>query len=169
MRAFPREGNVRLRVKAMPRDDVAEPRDRRIEVIRKNMSQEELSNWYSSLTCFVSASRAEAWGLMHLQAMAVGRPVIACRFGGLEEFFDEDVGFCVDYHMGPATGRYSGQGTWAIPDQNSLSQRMRDVYRNPSEVREKGVKSCARALDFTWARSCDQLYRILIDLHVFRR
>lgn len=48
-----------------------------------------------SADCFVLASRLETFGVVYIEAMAAGVPVIATRCGGPEDFVTEDAGLLV--------------------------------------------------------------------------
>ena len=162
--AFPIEQDVRLRIKTLSNDEVINFHDKRIELTQRCLTQAELADWYAGLTCYVSASKSEAWGLMQQQAMAVGRPVIGCHFGGMREFFDEEVGYCVAYSLKPADERYARLGLWAEPSKKSLVEQMRRVYENRKEVAEMGGKASARAHQFTWTSSSRRLEQILQEV-----
>ena len=159
--AFPSEKDVLLKIKTLPNSQVVGFNDRRIQVYKGYLTQNQLAEWYSSLTCFVSAAKAEAWGLMQHQAMAVGRPVIACYYGGLREFFDPSVGYCVDYSLESADERYSGLGIWAQPSLDSLVEQMRRVYNNMGEAAHIGLLASKRAHQFTWRKSNQRLLSIV--------
>jgi glycosyltransferase involved in cell wall biosynthesis len=162
--AFPTERDVLLKIKAMPNDRVIDFQDDRIEVVRRCFTETELAAWYSALGCFVSGSTAEAWGLMQLQAMAVGRPLIASAYGGLTEFFDPDVGYCVEYTIQSPDERYAGLGSWANPSLRSLMYQMRRVYENQNEATRKGECASQRAQRLTWEHSNRRLEQILKEL-----
>lgn len=108
--AFPSEQDVRLRVKVFPDCEIGEVNDSRIEVTRAYLSEEQLTNWFSGLTCFVSAAKGEGWGLMQHQSLAVGRPIVSIRYGGVAEFFTEEMGYPVDFKLVPGYDFYSGCG-----------------------------------------------------------
>lgn len=58
--------------------------------------KEELPYICKNANAFVLASRCETFGVVYIEAMAMGLPVIATRCGGPEDFVDEDYGFLVD-------------------------------------------------------------------------
>lgn len=164
--AFPNEKNVLLRIKAMPEDEFPDFLDTRISVTTLCFNQRQLAEWYAGLTCFVSASKSEGWGLMQLQAMATGRPVIGCYFGGIREFFSDKIGYCVDYELQAADGRYSGLGIWAVPNIKSMAEQMRRVFENRKEAVALGIAANEKAREFTWMRANRRLEEILKRLGV---
>jgi alpha-1,6-mannosyltransferase len=52
----------------------------------------ELARWIASSDALVHAGTKETFGLVILEAMACGRPVVAARAGAFPEFVDEKVG-----------------------------------------------------------------------------
>lgn len=57
---------------------------------------EMLGKKLNECDCFVLPSRAETFGVVYIEAMACGLPVIATRCGGPEEFVNEANGIIVD-------------------------------------------------------------------------
>ena len=119
-RAFPKEQDVRLRVKGFPDCGIVPVDDPRVDILADYISEKDLARWYASLTCFVSVSRSEGWGLMPHQAMAVGRPCIAVKFGGHAEFLHESSAYCANFKLVPAGYNYSDGGVWAEPDSEHI-------------------------------------------------
>jgi glycosyltransferase involved in cell wall biosynthesis len=101
---------------------------------------------------------------MQLQAMAVGRPVMACRFAGLQEFLSDHVGYCIDFGLEPADERYAGLGMWAMPEFDSLVSQMRRVYENRNEAAALGERASVIAHRLTWENSNKRLENILRQL-----
>jgi alpha-1,6-mannosyltransferase len=95
----------------------------------------ELAQWIASADALVHAGTKETFGLVILEAMACGRPVVAARAGAFPEFVDETVGALAEPHS--AAGMAA-----AIA---SLYERDLDAV---------GAAARARVLrHFTWSRA----------------
>ncbi len=161
LKAFPTETDVKLRVKCFPDCDVQSITDPRIEIIRAYLSEVEIAKWYSSLTCFVSAARAEGWGLMQHQAMAVGRPIMSVHYGGVKEFFQPATGYAIDFRIEPAKLRYSGCGHWAEPNEDHMIALMRRIYADRNEAEVKGFEASKTVRELSWTQSNWKLVNVL--------
>lgn len=160
-KAFPKKvKDVRLHIKCYPDDPELDFEDDRIFLSREFWNRKQLSLWYSKIDCFASASKGEGWGLMQHEAMATGRAVIAVPFGGITEFFDESVGYPVDFTLDRAEGHYDNGGLWAVPKLDSLVDRMREVYDKRRS--EKELKASERGMKLDWDNSNQILEKILI-------
>jgi glycosyltransferase involved in cell wall biosynthesis len=97
-------------------------------------SGDTLADYYKRAQVVVVPSYYEPFGIVALEAMACGRPIIASRVGGLEEFIEDGV-----------------QGFLApVGDYLQLAQRLAYLVLN-QEIREKmGKAARTRALCFAW-------------------
>jgi len=68
-----------------------------------NIAHEEIHRLYQAADCFVCPSqRHEAFGLVNVEAMASGLPVIASNIGGIREIVASGVnGYLVDHYRNP--------------------------------------------------------------------
>jgi len=55
-------------------------------------NQIELATWLASADALVHAGTRETFGLVILEAMACGRPIVAVRSGAIPEFVDREIG-----------------------------------------------------------------------------
>jgi glycosyltransferase involved in cell wall biosynthesis len=157
--AFPDE-DVRLRIKLTPDCPPFQIDDPRIDVTQTALPPLALANWYRSLSAFVSASRAEGFGLHLVEAMACARPVIGTRYSAVGEYFDESVGYPVPYDVVPAAG-YEYTGNWAAPREDDMIVQMRRVCHDHEEARRLGRRAAARARRFTWKAAAHKLVAVL--------
>ncbi len=102
----------------------------------------ELARWYAAADLLAVPSYAESFGLVALEALACGTPVVAARVGGLPVAVGE-VGVLVDGHD-PAH--------WAQALQESL-HRLDD----PRARQAWATAAVAHARAFSWERTVEQL------------
>jgi glycosyltransferase involved in cell wall biosynthesis len=163
--AFPTDKDVRLHIKCFTDCKFGvSTRDPRIVLDRT--FHPDLSSWYAKLHCFVSASRAEGWGLHLHQAMATGRPVLFPHFGATQEFLDDSCGWSYNYTLAPAREYYEGHGLWAEPDVQALAYRMKHARCEPSELNLKGQAAATRAARFSIGRMLNRFEDVLKGINL---
>jgi glycosyltransferase involved in cell wall biosynthesis len=160
-KAFPAQKDVRLHVKIFPDCQIPNEKDSRIKFNREYFSEKQLAAWFRRLTCFASAARGEGWGLMQHQAMATGRPVIGVRFGGTGEFFNERIGYPLNFQLAPAEDLYTACGLWAEPDERHLIYLLRQVYSNRKDAQKRGKIAAGVAAKYSWSESSRKLHAVL--------
>ena len=95
----------------------------------------ELAEWLASADALVHAGTKETFGLVVLEAMACGRPVVTARAGAFPEFVDQAVGMLAE--PGNAAG---------------MAEAIAAIYER--DVEALGVNARARVLrKFTWERA----------------
>ena len=95
----------------------------------------ELARWIGSADALVHAGTRETFGLVILEAMACGRPVVAVRAGALPELVDESVGQLAE----PDSARSVAAAIAALYE--------RDLEAVGAAARERVLRR------FTWTRS----------------
>ena len=104
------------------------PRAQRAEVhvIGHELALRGLPRLYKAVDAFVLPSRGEGWGRPHVEAMAMGLPVIATNWSGTTAFLDDEVGYPLPYELVPVPAEHNLAGhRWAEPDVGALRRLMR--------------------------------------------
>ncbi|HVS77101.1 MAG TPA: glycosyltransferase, partial [Steroidobacteraceae bacterium] len=95
----------------------------------------ELAEWLASADALVHAGTKETFGLVILEAMACGRPVVAARAGAIPEFVDEAVGMLAE----PGSGK-------------GMAEAIAGLYQR--DIEAVGARARERVLRrFTWNRA----------------
>jgi glycosyltransferase involved in cell wall biosynthesis len=96
-----------------------------------NMSRDEVNSLISCVDVFVSLHRAEGFGLVAAEAMALGTPVIATAWSATTQFMDEKSACMVDYELVELESDYPPfkKGyRWAEADSTKASEYMRKLF-----------------------------------------
>jgi alpha-1,6-mannosyltransferase len=67
-----------------------------VTILPYRHDSQELARWLASADALVHAGTKETFGLVILEAMACGRPVVAARASAIPEFVDESVGMLAE-------------------------------------------------------------------------
>jgi glycosyltransferase involved in cell wall biosynthesis len=105
------------------------------------MDRAELCALVDASDCYVSPHRSEGFGLTMLEAMRLGKPVIATAYSGNLDFMTADNSFGVRYRLVPLErdyGPYMKGAQWADPDLDEVARLMRLVADYPAEGRARG-------------------------------
>eukprot|EP01137_Pigoraptor_chileana_P033863 Opistho-2@25475 len=137
-----------------------------IYVIDQHIPTEALPRLYRAAGCFVLPSRGEGWGRPHVEAMAMGLPVIATNWSGPTEYLNEENGYPlpISHLTEIKTGPYRGH-LWAEPSLDALRSLMRRVYEQPEERARKGRKARADMVEkYNPAVVADVVVQRLLDI-----
>ena len=119
--------------------------------------QEDVVSAYAAMDVFVLPSRDEGFGLVFLEAMAVGVPVIGTRVIGSEDAVEDGTtGLLVPYADAPALA----QAIRRLLDDAELRCRLRDT------AAERVRRSCSRE---QFAAQVEAVYRGLMQRRLSRR
>jgi glycosyltransferase involved in cell wall biosynthesis/SAM-dependent methyltransferase len=148
-RAFPPGSGAKLVLKSINAENVIHEHDRvelaaaghpDITLIDAYVSAGEKNAMIAACDCYVSLHRSEGFGLTAAEAMLLGKPVIATRYGGNLEFMSEEGSYLVDWKpiaVGEDAHPYPADGVWADPDLDHAAALMREVFADPERARER--------------------------------
>lgn len=139
--------DAELHIKAAPHafDTPKESPGKNIYLHREWMSKNRQRDWYAMADCFVAPARGEGFGLMPLQAIAMGIPTIISYSSGQKQFAHLATGVV---SCGKSQAETCGQ--WDEPNQRELEDLMKAHYHHLPKV-PTGVQ------EFDWAKSTRKL------------
>jgi glycosyltransferase involved in cell wall biosynthesis len=112
-------------------------------------SYELFKSGYAAANVFVLPSEWEAFGIVLLEAMACGTPIVASDVGGIPDVVG-DIGRIFKYG-----------------DTRALAENIIDILDNEEQEREKSIQGRAKVIEqFTWSAVVDRLeaiYGSLVD------
>jgi len=107
--------------------------DPRITVLDAVLSRADMMGLIAASDAYVSLHRAEGFGMLIAEAMALGKPVVVTGYSGNMDFTTAENACLVDYRLVPVReGEYphhSGQ-VWADPDVDHAARLMSRVVRD---------------------------------------
>ncbi len=107
-------------------------------------SQDSLPYYYSAAEVVVMPSYYESFGMVALEAMACGTPVVASEVGGLAFLVQDGVtGFTVP-----------------VDNPQSLADHLKVLLENPALHVEMGQRAFSYAQEFSWDRIAKQIYTV---------
>lgn len=150
--AFARErGDVCLFIKTLNADRLLDAHldlvdaaadDRRIVISDGHLPRTEISALIACSDAYVSLHRSEGLGLGMVEAMALGRPVIATAYSGNLDFMSGGAACLVDFRrvdVGSQAYPYGQRQQWAEPDIGQAAQYMRALADDPAAAAVLGA------------------------------
>jgi glycosyltransferase involved in cell wall biosynthesis len=161
--AFPRDPDVALIVKSKPWSNVplfveqAEElrervgSDRRVKIVDRSLSYAEVLSLYATCDVMLSLHRSEGLGLHLMEAMSLGKVVVATNWSGNTDFMTRDDSIPVGYRLADAKtnhGTYRSEvgrpgQVWAEADVKDAAEAMRALHENPERCAALGSAAAA--------------------------
>lgn len=138
----------------------------KIKILPRLQTQVELAQIMAQADCVLSISRAEGWDLPCLEAIAMGKPVIATNYSGHTEFCHEHNSYLVN--IDELEDAYDGkfffnQGQWAHIGDNQIEQivnHMRHIHMTKERDNDDFMKGFGRVgttEKFSWHNTVEKL------------
>lgn len=141
--------------------------DKRVVVNMDNVLDMQMAQMYNLLDVFVSPTKADAFNMPVLEAMACGVPAITTDFGGMSDYINNGKnGYLVNGELTFATDAnpfYEGV-LWAIPYQKEIQEKMRYLFDNPKELKKMSKNAIKTAKLWTWDNSAKKAIKALKEL-----
>jgi glycosyltransferase involved in cell wall biosynthesis len=111
-------------------------------------SRVDMDSLLASCDAYLSLHRSEGLGLLPIETMYLGKPVVATAYGGVTDFLDETTGYPVAYclqQLQTDFGPYPRGAVWADPDLDDAVEQMRRVVDSPAESAARAAAGRCRA------------------------
>ena len=115
-----------------------------ITVIDGYFDRDRQAMLMAACDAYVSLHRAEGYGLTLLEAMALGKPVVATRYSGNLEFMTPANSRLVPYTTATVPlgcMPYPPGAEWADPDPEAAALLLRELAENPAAATRLGVRA----------------------------
>jgi glycosyltransferase involved in cell wall biosynthesis len=140
-----------------------------ITVVSRSMNRGEMDSLTAACDAYVSLHRSEGLGLPLIEAMYLGKPVIATGYGGCTDFLDESTGWVVSHTLtvlDKPLGPYPAGSVWAEPDVESAAAHMVEVASDPEAAAVRAAAGRSRVTEIyapaaAGARFREEMERIL--------
>lgn len=125
--------------------------------IQEMMNHKDLRVLYTYATAFVTPSLYEPFGIINLEAMSCGTPVVGSAVGGIPEIIVEGkTGFLVPLE---ATSSTNFEPKNPEKFQHALAEKLNTLLDNPEMAKKFGEESRKRAIDvFSWKSIAKQTF-----------
>ncbi|MBN1506424.1 MAG: glycosyltransferase family 4 protein [Sedimentisphaerales bacterium] len=110
------------------------------------VSQQEVSNHMADATCFCMPSRREPFGIVYIEAMHAGLPVVASDLGATPDFV---INGCTGYRVDP-------------DNIDELAGRLDELLSDPDKCRRMGKQARTLAQSqYTWERTQQKMHQAI--------
>jgi D-inositol-3-phosphate glycosyltransferase len=111
--------------------------------------QDTLPYYYSAAEAVVMPSQYESFGMVALEAMACGTPVVASQVGGLAFLIqDGETGFTVP-----------------VDEPEALADRLTLLITNPELRKSMGDRAALFAREYAWQKIAAQVWKLYMELN----
>ncbi|MHA1876742.1 MAG: glycosyltransferase family 4 protein [Promethearchaeota archaeon] len=134
----------------------------KISINTNILTTKQLNELYNKCHIFVSPTRAEAFNLPCLEAMACKKPIITTNFGGQTDFVDNLNGIIIGGKLEEVKNDVLYEGVkWLTPNIQELKKALRSSLESYKKTKEMGIQSLKKARKFTWRETAKSVYSLI--------
>jgi len=134
----------------------------KIRFITDNVPYNKMVEIYQMGNVFVSPTRAEAFNIPCIEAMACGLPVITTNFGGQTDYCNKENSWIISGKLTKVTWEMMYEEIkWLTPDLNELRKAMREAYSKPELVKQKRIKAIKTAKQYSWENGAKKICSLI--------
>ena len=128
----------------------------------ENIPVKDMKELYNKCDVFVSPTRAEAFNLPCLEALACGKPVISTNFGGQTDYLNKTNSFLIGGKLKEVEHDIIYEGIrWLTPNIDELRKVMRYTYENPIKLKTMAPQCLKTAKTYTWDATATKIKDLL--------
>ncbi len=143
-----------------------------VVLLTEPASRAQMDAWFHACDAYVSLHRSEGLGMQPIEALFLGKAVVATAYGGVTDYLDASTAFPVAHRITSLDrdyGPYPRGATWAEPDLADAVQQMRAVIGDPEGVQVRAREGRRRVVELygceaAGARMATELTRALAAL-----
>lgn len=147
--------------------------DPRIRLIEQRLDYADLLSLYASCDAFISLHKAEGLGLVGMEMMTLGKPVVATAWSGNMDYSTPENSLLVPYRMVPVDAVVSlyqnasrrEVALWAEPDVEAAAAALRRLATEPELRFRLGAQGAADMERLRRRHSRGEVVRLLRRMH----
>lgn len=128
-----------------------------VRVIARDWTPSQVARWLQGGDVLLYLSSGEGFGLMPLEAMATGLPVVCAANTGMLDYLSDEVAYLVPCRSGTPVETYRERFGYDArgfePDFDAAVALLRAVYDDRERANEIGQRAATRANQFDWERA----------------
>ena len=144
--------------------------DPRVLLVTDMLDRREMWNLFASVDVYLSLHRSEGLGLGMMEAMSLGKPVVATGWSGNMDFTDDSNSLLVPFFLRPMEGAtnaaYLGSAgvKWAEPDTGIAAEALRELADSPERRARLGEMARRRMQEMVREQEESRVLEELVEL-----
>jgi glycosyltransferase involved in cell wall biosynthesis len=133
-----------------------------VRLVTRETDRDALEHLLNACDAYLSLHRSEGLGLLPIEALYLGKPVVSTNYGGVTDFLDETTGYPIPFRLRRLERDhlpYPAEAVWADPDLASAVEAMRRIVEHPAEARGRGLRGAHRVEELYGLEAASDRFR----------